>query len=96
MNNNYYTNKAVVVEGINIEGLTHLVREVVKEVIKPIKKDVAELIGTNTYTTKQAAQRLGVHYTTVHRKCKSGEIVATKRGRNNIITHENLQKYMEG
>jgi len=96
MNTSYFSNKAVVVEGVNIEGLRQIVQEVMEEVVKPIKKDVAELIGTNTYTVKQAAQRLGVHHSTVYRKCISGEIKTTKRGQKYIITHENLQNYIEG
>jgi len=95
MINNYNANNGVYVEGVNKEDLKHLIKDIVEEVIKPLKVDLASLKGTTIYTIKEAAERLGRHTSTVYRKCKAGDIIASKSGQSYMITHENLMKYID-
>jgi len=96
MINNYNTNNGVYIEGVTKEDFKHLIKDMMEETIKPMKVDLASLKGTTIYTIKEAAKRLGRHPSTIYRKCKLGEITASKRGQSYMITHENLMKHIEG
>lgn len=95
MNTNYFSNKAVVVEGISTQDFKDIVRSIVQNVIQPLKEDIASLKGTTTYTIKEAAKKIGKHDSTVYRYCKSGKIKASKSGQSYIITHTSLQQFIE-
>jgi excisionase family DNA binding protein len=93
---NYNANNGVYIEGISKEDFKHIIKDMMEEVVKPIKVDLSAIKGTTIYTIKEAAERLGRHTSTVYRKCKSGEIIASKRGQSYIITHDNLMKHIGG
>ena len=55
-----------------------------------------EIAGIKCYELQEVADILGVHYQTIRNLIKNGKIMATRIGRNYMITEQNLQKYING
>lgn len=72
-----------------------------KEDIEEIATSVALKIGDNkpnklkTYTADEAASILKVHKNTIQNYIKQGLLKASGKGLKTLITHENLQSFLE-
>jgi excisionase family DNA binding protein len=47
----------------------------------------------NEYTTTEAAEALGLSHVAVRRAIMLGKLQATRRGRDNFITHAEVERY---
>ena len=62
--------------------------------IKTVEKNKLEIEGT--YSVKEIAKLTNKHHVTIQRHIKAGYLLASKPGKNFVITQSNLKNYLNG